>query len=69
MGTQNKGSGEDLVLMRDVLFSLRERVRRSTVVNFTSIGVVLSIDGVETTAEERQIRIDVGYTVSGNRIC
>lgn len=65
---EEKGLGEDLVLLREVWVLLRERVSGASTVAYTSVGVVLSIDGVATSAEERMVRMN-GYSVGGQALC
>lgn len=60
---------EDLGLLSELLFSLRRRLSVARSASYTSLGVVLEIDGVETGVEERMVRVDAAMSIGGNRLC
>lgn len=60
---------EDLGLLSELLFSLRRRIAVASRVEWNSMGIVKSIDGVPTTAEERMVRVDAARSIGGQRLC
>ena len=64
---KRKSTGVSVDRLRAVRLSLRQRVKRvqrdGGIVEFLGPGVVVSINGVETTDLERLVRVDAPFTV------